>query len=277
MLFCPGGRPEVVAKLARFRADVSVVDLEDAVAPADKQAARRTAVAAIGSLRGAAPDLAVFLRVNGTATGWFADDVAVAVDSAATGIVLPKLSAPAQAVRLRDLLDRAGRSDVPIIGGIETGVGVLRCEDLAAGPVDAVYFGAEDLMADVGGRRTRSGGEVLYARSRVLLAAAVAGLPALDQVVTDFADLERFRSDAEVGRDLGYTGKMCIHPGQVELAHQVFTPSVAAVAHAEAVLAAYERAAEAGAGGVAVVDGAMIDGPHVAAARRVIDSAANVG
>jgi citrate lyase subunit beta/citryl-CoA lyase len=126
-----------------------------------------------------------------------------------------------------------------------------------------VYFGAEDYIADIGGRRTRAGAEVLYARSRVALAAHLAGLPALDQAVMDLADDEHFLADAAGGRDLGYQGKICIHPRQVALAHQVFTPTPAELSRAREIVAA-------GQSGVAVVDGQMVDEVHVRMARAVL-------
>ena len=104
---------------------------------------------------------------------------------------------------------------------------------------------------------------MLYARSQVCLAAHLAGIPAIDQVVTDLADTEGFLADAHAGRNLGYQGKMCIHPRQVTLAHQVFTPTEAELAHAHQVLAA-------GTAGVGVVDGQMIDDVHVRMARATL-------
>src|SRR5581483_9110114 len=114
-----------------------------------------------------------------------------------------------------------------------------------------------------GGRRSADGQEVLFARSQVLLAAALAGVAAVDQAVVAVRDLVAFRTDASAGRDLGYAGKVCLHPDQVVVAREVFTPSAAEVAHARAVLAA-------GAAGVAVVDGAMVDGVHVRMAQQVL-------
>ena len=134
---------------------------------------------------------------------------------------------------------------------------------LLAGGLHAAYFGAEDYIADLGGRRSPGGQEVLYARSQVSLAAHLAGIPAVDQAVTGLCRRWPFLADARDGADLGYQGKICIHPRQVELAHQVFTPTAEEVAHARAVLAA-------GDAGVAVVDGHMIDDVHVRMARTVL-------
>jgi citrate lyase subunit beta/citryl-CoA lyase len=133
---------------------------------------------------------------------------------------------------------------------------------LAARP-DATYFGAEDYAAELGGRRTADGTEVLYARSRVCLAARLAGVPALDQVVVAVHDTDGFRRDAEQARELGFPGKICLHPAQVAIAHEVFTPSEAELEHARKVLDAAEV-------GVGLVDGQMVDAVHVAMARDAL-------
>jgi citrate lyase subunit beta/citryl-CoA lyase len=132
--------------------------------------------------------------------------------------------------------------------------------------VAAAYFGSEDFLADLGGRRTAGGLEVLYARSEVVLAGRLAGVPVIDQAVVAVDDDAAFTADAEQGRALGYVGKICVHPRQVALAHAVFTPS-------EDDVAAARRVIDAAAGGVAVVDGQMIDAVHLRLARQVLDRA----
>jgi citrate lyase subunit beta/citryl-CoA lyase len=251
----------MVAKVPRWSPDAVAVDLEDAVAAADKESARESAVRAVADLAGPAADAGtvVLVRVNATATSWYADDVAAVAASAAHGVVLPKLESVDQ---LEDLHDRSG--GLPVIGGLETARGVARCgELLGSGGLVAVYFGAEDYIASVGGRRTPAGREVLYARSEVVLAAAVAGVGALDQTVVAARDTEAFRADAAAGRDLGYDGKICIHPSQVALAHEAFTPTDEEVAHAREVI-------EAGRSGVGVVDGEMVDDVHLRMAQAVL-------
>src|SRR5690606_8340814 len=121
----------------------------------------------------------------------------------------------------------SGAETPPLVLGLETARGIVAATRLAEidAPLLAVYFGAEDLITDVGGRRTAAGQEVLFARSRVLLAARAAGIRALDQALPDVRDDELFVSDAAAGRNLGYDGKLCIHPRQVELANAAFTPS----------------------------------------------------
>jgi len=268
MLFVPGSRADMIAKTPRFAPDVVVADLEDAVAAGDKASARRTAAAAIDALDPESPEnpSTVLVRVNPVGTPWFAADVAAAAGCAAAGIVVPKLATQPQLSQVRAALAAHSWPGALVIAGIETALGAADARTLLAsgtGELSAAYFGAEDYVADIGGRRSPGGEEVLYARSQVCLAASLAGLPAIDQVVTDIADDELFLADARRGQSLGYQGKMCIHPRQVGLAHQVFTPTPDEVAHAQAVLAA-------GAAGVGVVDGQMVDEVHVRMARAVL-------
>jgi citrate lyase subunit beta/citryl-CoA lyase len=270
LLFVPGGRADMIAKVGRSAPDGVVIDLEDAVPSAEKDAARRTAVQALESLD-VPPGTLVLVRVNASDSPWHADDVEAVAGTRADGVVQPKTGTSRDLEGLRSALDTAGRPDAVIVAGLETGLGVAdaRTTLATAGALGvlAVYFGAEDYVADLGGRRTPAGTEVLYARSQVVLAARLAGIPALDQVVVGVRDDDGFLADAEVGRSLGYSGKLCIHPRQVPLAHQVFTPSAAEVAHARAVV---EAVGEAGGVGAVLVDGEMVDDVHVRMARAVL-------
>jgi len=267
LLFVPGDRPDMIAKVARWNPDVTAVDLEDAVAPAEKELARAAAMTAVADLvAGPGRRRVVLVRVNPPDARWFEADVAAALASPTAGVVLPKLEDPRQLAELRWLLARHGRADVAIVAGLETARGVAAARELAAGGLAAVYFGAEDYIADVGGRRTRVGHEVLYARSEVVLAARLAGVPAIDQAVVAVHDERAFDEDARIGRELGYSGKICLHPRQVTQAHQIFTPSRAEVALARAVLAATRA-------GVGVVEGEMVDEAHSKMATAVLRQA----
>ncbi len=262
LLFMPGTRADMVAKIPRFGPDVAAVDLEDAVAPAQKDVARDTAVAAIDALDPDGPTT-ILVRVNPVGSPWFGADVAAVAHCAAAGLVVPKLSSQHDLYEVRQALVENGWADALILAGIETALGVADARPVLASGVAGAYFGAEDYIADIGGVRSPGGDEVLYARSQVCLAAYLSGLPAIDQAVVALGDDEHFLADARAGRALGYQGKICIHPRQVELAHQVFTPTAEEVAHAQAVLAA-------GDAGVGVVDGQMVDSVHVKMAQSVL-------
>jgi citrate lyase subunit beta/citryl-CoA lyase len=261
LLFVPGHRPDMIAKVGRWQPDAVAVDLEDAVPAADKLGARPVALRAIETLDAAGTMR--FLRVNPVGSPWFAGDAAAAGGSGVDGVILPKFETVDQLDALHDALAASGRSDVAVIVGLETAQGVADARTLLGAGVSAAYFGAEDFIADVGGARSVAGLEVLYARSQVALFARLAGVTVIDQAVVALGDDRRFVDDAELGRNLGYTGKICIHPAQVALAHRVFSPSPADVDHAQRVVAA-------AAGGVGTVDGEMVDDVHVRMARQIL-------
>ena len=271
LLFAPASRPDMCAKLPRSGPDGVVLDLEDAVAPAAKAEARGLARAAAVELRRLHPDLAIFARVNPPDTEWFADDVAEGLAAELTGVVVPKLESTDEVDRAQETLSQAGREHLRLLAGIETAAGVARAAEVLEHPrVDLAYFGAEDFITDMGGVRTDEGLEVLYARSQVALAARLAGVPVLDQVVTAFGDDERFLADAAVGRSIGYSGKLCIHPAQVPLANQCFSPSPEERERARALLATWDEAQARGEASVAF-EGQMVDEPLARRARALLD------
>lgn len=258
MLFVPASRPDMIAKVPRWSPDLTVVDLEDAVAADAKSLARVQGLHAAEAIRAATT---VLVRVNASDSQWFRDDLAAVAACAVGGVVIPKYEHRDQLRAVRDVLPATAFVAV----GIETARGVGASERLLAElGVDAAYFGAEDYSFDVGGRRTVGGAEVVYARSRVLLAARLASVAAIDQAVTDIADDEGFRADAAAGRNIGYDGKICVHPRQVALSHKVFAPTAEELVHANAVLEMAETTS------VGVVDGQMTDEVHVRRARDVL-------
>ena len=271
LLFAPASRPDMCAKLPRSNPDGVVLDLEDAVAASAKAEARSQARAAAAELHRLHPDLAVFVRVNPPGTEWFANDVADGLSEELTGVVVPKLESGAQVDAVLQALAKAGRDHLRLLAGIETAAGVAQVGDVLGHPgVRIAYFGAEDFITDMGGVRTDDGLEVLFARSQVALAARLAGVPVLDQVVTAFGDDERFLADAAVGRSIGYSGKLCIHPAQVPLANRSFSPSPEEKERARALLAVGDAARARGEASVAF-EGQMIDEPLARRARNLLD------
>ncbi len=270
VLFAPGNRADLIAKLPRSAPDAVVLDLEDAI-PATAQAkadARPVLRDAARELIASAPHLAVFVRVNAPHSPYFAGDLAVLTPELA-GVVVPKLESAADAALVGAALAERGLN-LPLMAGLETGAGVWNAREIMeAGNVGWAYFGAEDYTTDLGGARTPAGTEVLYARSHVALAARLAGVPALDIVVTRLNDEAAFREDAALGRALGYSGKLCIHPAQVALAHDHFGPTPAELGRARALLAAAHGAAQAGHGAFSF-EGQMVDEPMLAKARALL-------
>ena len=216
----------------------------------------------------------MYVRVNPVATEWFADDIADGVAPGIAGIIVPKLEAPEQLDTVVAALDRAGLGHLHVLAGMESALGVERARELLRPPVAVAYFGAEDYIVDMGGVRTEGSAEVLYARSRVALAARLAGMLAIDQVVTQLDAEELFLADAALGRAIGYRGKFCIHPAQVALAHRSFSSSPEELDRARRLLVAYDRAVAQGEAAIAF-EGQMVDEPLARHARAVVAAAAD--
>ncbi len=262
LLFVPGGKPKMINGAVAMAADAVVVDLEDAVAAGAKGEARLVAAQTTAALP-ESDRTRVLLRVNPVSSPWFEGDIGVVAASGLRGVVLPKFERLEQLELVRRRLEESGRANALVLVGIETARGVHDCYELLAGGVDGVYFGAEDYIADLGGRRSTAGTEALYARSQVRLAARLHDVPAIDQAVVAVHDEAKFRLDAGEGRDMGYCGKLCLHPLQVRLANEIFSPTEDEIAHARRVL-------EAAAGGAGSLDGEMVDEVHVRMAAAIL-------
>ncbi|RQH00125.1 HpcH/HpaI aldolase/citrate lyase family protein [Natrarchaeobius oligotrophus] len=270
VLFTPGDRPEMLRKAPRSGADVIVFDLEDAVSPERKDDARG-AVRSILADPAFDPSAEVCVRVNATPSEIEAD-LAELLDAddenGPDSLMLPKVDSSADVERLVANVD-CYDAQYPVLALIETARGVLAAPEIAAVPAtDALVFGAEDLSADVGATRTDEGTEVLYARERVVVAAAAHGCDAIDTLVTDFEDDRLLCEDAAFSVQLGYDGKLAIHPGQVGPINDAFTPDESQREWAESVLEAKREADVEGAGAFAV-DGEMIDRPLIERAERI--------
>lgn len=266
----------MMRKAPGLGADVVVFDLEDAVAPARKDEARR-AVREVLSAPDFDPDCEVCVRVN--PTGIAADDDLRGIqsaDAALDSVMLPKTETAEDARTLARLL-RERDVDVPVLALVETAAGVLNAADIArVDAVDALCFGAEDLSADIGATRTAEGTEVLYAREHVVLAASAAGVDAVDTVFTDIGATDELAAETAFAIELGYDGKMAIHPAQVDPINDAFTPSDERIEWAQRVVDATEEA-DAADRGVFEVEGEMIDAPLIAQAETVIERARSAG
>ncbi len=266
-LFAPAVRPDLVRKMPSTGADVIIIDLEDATPPNAKQDGRDQLRELVVELAGISA--AVFARINDETTPWYSDDLESLPDGL-DGVVVPKIETVDGLDRLLGDLAAAGHADLGVLGGVETALGVANARDLLAHPVvDAAYFGAEDFVADMGGVRRPDNMEVLYARSQTVLAGRLAEVPMLDQIVADFRDDDRCGRECEEARAMGYAGKICIHPAQVAIANNSFTPSAEEVDRARRMLEAYAEATEAGVASIAF-EGQMVDEPVAVQARRVL-------
>jgi len=279
VLFSPGDQPDLLRKAPGAGADVVVFDLEDAVAPTRKADAR-DAVRSVLADPEFDPGAEVCVRVNPVGVAAAADVAAVLGDDTAAAtvdsVMLPKAGDADDVRTLWRLLDERD-CPRPVLALVESAAGVLHAEGIAAAEAtDALVFGAEDLAADVGATRTDEGTEVLYAREKVVVAASAAGVDAVDTVFTDIEDVEGLRDATAFAAELGYDGKMAIHPGQVAPINDAFTPADDRIEWAREVLAAKERADQADRG-VFRVDGEMVDAPLVTQAERVLERARAAG
>jgi citrate lyase subunit beta/citryl-CoA lyase len=274
ILFSPGDQPELLRKAPDSGADVVVFDLEDAVAPAAKTSARDTVTTVLDELEA---DCELCVRINPLdCSGQMDLDTLSACWPAVDSIMLPKVSGPDATTRLRDELEQQG-VEKPILALLETARGVLNAEQIAKERgVDAILFGAEDLAADIGATRTDDGEEIGYARQRVVLAASAAGIDAIDTLVTDFERTDYLEGESERAVQFGFDGKMAIHPAQIPVINDAFTPSEEALDWARRVLDA-KAAADQADRGVFVVDGEMIDAPLIAQAEQLLERAKAAG
>lgn len=269
LLFAPAVRPDLLRKMPRTGADAIVIDLEDAIPHDAKDTGRVEMRSAVADLAGQLP---ILVRVNDDTTPWHDDDLDSLPTEELAGIVVPKIETIAGLDSLAARLNDRGL-DMPVIGGVETALGVADARLLLAHEVvSAAYFGGEDFIADLGGVRTASNDEVAYARAQVALAGRLADVTVIDQIVADFTDDDRCRRECLQARAMGYGGKLCIHPSQVAIANEAFLPSSEEIDRARRLLEAYDDAKAQGVASVAF-EGQMVDEPVARQARRVLAQA----
>lgn len=256
-LFVPGDRPDRFEKAWSSGADAVIIDLEDAVSPAAKPEALRSVAEWLS------PEHPVYVRTNGPLTEYYPGDLEAVLRPGLRGVMLPKAEDPEHLARLAERLPE----DAGIIPIVETAVGIWNALEIARAPrVERLAFGSIDLQLDTG--IEGEGEELLYARSRVVLASRVAVIQQpLDGVTTAIGDPERLRQDIERARRLGFGGKLCIHPRQVEAVNAGFRPSEQVVQWAERVVAAVDTSSS----GAIQLDGQMIDKPVVDRARAILE------
>ena len=264
-IFAPGLRPELYPKALACGADIVCVELEDGVAPHDKDEAREKAMALFAELQ-ADDGVERIVRINCLRSAVGLDDVQaiLATDTPPPALMLPKVVSPDEIVWLDDLLTERGH-DTRLHIIIEMNAGLEAVFDIAraSSRIDALFFGGVDMSADL---RCKNAWEpLLYARSRVVHAAASVGIDAIDVPYLDLDDLEGMKAQAQLAKELGFSGKGAVHPKQISALNEVFTPSPEEVAKAQKILAAFEEANT----GLVVVDGKLIEKPVVREMQRI--------
>jgi len=264
VLFMPGANTRALAKSRELPADGLIFDLEDAVAPDAKAAAREAVGAAVGE--GGYGRRELVLRVNPFDSEWGEADLAAAAAMPVDAVLLPKVESAARVAEAAARLpERVG-----IWCMIETPLGILNAREIAAAPrVAALVLGTSDLTADLHAQVTQDRAPLIAALGLALLAARAYGLAALDGVHLDLADEAGFAALCRQGRAMGFDGKTLIHPNQIAAANRAFAPSEEEVAVARKIIAAHREAMAAGKG-IAVVDGRLVENLHVAAAERTL-------
>lgn len=274
MLFMPGSNARALEKAKLLPADGLILDLEDAVAP-DAKAQARDQIAQAVAGRGYGPR-EVLVRINALDSPWWLDDLAMAAKAKPDGVLVPKISNVAQLATIADRLAALDADDnLRVWIMLETAAGVLHAEELAAQRADAkmrlegFVFGPNDISRETGIRMLPGRPTMLPMILHCVLAARAHGLAAMDGPYSDIANVDGFAAECAQARDLGFDGKTLIHPGQIEACNAAFTPPAAEVAHARAIIAAFDRPENRGRGAIQL-DGRMVERLHAEIAKKTI-------
>ena len=269
VLYMPGSRARALEKARTLPADALILELEDATPPEEKEAARGLVIEEMRAGFGARE---VMIRVNGLDTEWGPADVAAATAARPHAILVPKVESAAMVIAVAAM--SASAPQIAIWAMIETPRGVLNAPAIAAAHprLGGFVMGTNDLVKELRAEHVPGRAPVLPALGLTLLAARAEGLACLDGVCNAFRDQAALRAECEQGRAMGFDGKTLIHPDQIAVANEVFGPSEAALEEARAQFAAYEAVVAKG-GGVAVVNGRIVENLHVETARRLLAEA----
>jgi citrate lyase subunit beta / citryl-CoA lyase len=270
VLYMPGANTRALEKARTLPADALVFDLEDAVAPEAKEAARTNVVLAAESRAYGKREIAI--RCNGLGTPWGEADIEAIAKSGADAILVPKVESATQVTHVVSLLDTAGApTTMAVWAMMETPKGILRAEEIASSHPRLGLFvmGTNDLVKDMRARHTPMRLPMITALGIGMLAARAHGLAILDGVYNDIQDTAGFRAVCQQGLEMGFDGKTLIHPSQVEPCNEIFAPSAAELEMAGKIVAAF-KAAQAEGKGVVTVDGRMIENLHVEQAERAL-------
>ena len=282
LLYMPGDDRRKIEKATTLGVDSICMDMEDGVAASKKAEARAVIAQAMKELDFGSSERCI--RINSIGSGIEKRDLVAALATNPDAVVVPKIETSEQVkwvsehIESYELSSNLNIGAIRLLIGVETAKGILNLKGIAEADkrLEAIIFGAEDYAASVGATRTKEATEVLYARSAVVTACAANDLQAIDMVYIDFRDLEGLRVEAEQGAGFGFSGKQVIHPNQVSVAQEAFTPSDSAIEYARRIVESFESSQKEGKGAYAL-DGKMIDMPLLKNAQKVLERARAAG
>ena len=282
LLYMPGDDRRKIEKSTTLGVDSICMDMEDGTAVNKKAEARAVIAQAMKELDFG--DSERCIRINSIGSGFEKDDLASALEARPDSIVVPKIETPEQVkwvseqIESYELSNKLNIGSIRLLVGVETAKGILNLKEIAESDkrLEAIIFGGEDYAASVGAVRTKSATELLYARQTTIAACAANDLQAIDIVYIDFKDTDGLRAEAQEGAGFGFSGKQIIHPNQVQVTQEAFTPSDEAIVYAKRVVESFEFSQKEGKGAFAL-DGKMIDMPLLKNAQKVLDRAKAAG
>ncbi len=282
LLYMPGDDRRKIEKSTTLGVDCICMDMEDGVAISRKAEARAVIAQAMKDFDFG--DSERCIRINSIGSGLESFDLAAALATDPDTIVVPKIESAEQVkwasehIQTYETSSNRDIGSVRLLVGVETAKGILNLREIAAADqrLEAIIFGAEDYAASIGAKRTKEATEVLYARQAVVTACAANDLQALDMVFIDFRDADGLRLESEQGAGFGFSGKQIVHPNQVSVVQEAFTPSDEAIEYAKRIVESFESSQREGKGAYAL-DGKMIDMPLLKNAQKVLDRAKAAG
>ena len=282
LLFVPGNQPRMLERASGLKPDAFIPDMEDSVPIEEKANAREVTASYLAKLgAGGTP---VIPRVNSLDTGLLDDDLAAVVGEHIFGVSVGKIYTPEDIALISSKLETLERKagievgSVRLVPWIETAMAIVKLYEIcSASPrIVGVAFGAEDFTNDMGIERTESEAETFFARNSIAVAARAADVLALDTPYFGFRDPDGLRENAKTAKQYGFKGKFAIHPAQIDIINETFSPSAAEIEHARRVVAAFEEAASRGRGSTSL-DGKVVDVPVVKRAQAVLAGALTDG
>ena len=281
LLYMPGDNWKMINKSVTLGVDSICMDMEDGTAVNKKAEAREMIAKALKELDfGSSEKLA---RINSVGSGWEKDDIEAVLPYHPDGIVIPKVESYEQVEWAGKIIEDAELKNgwkvnsIRILIGVETAKGILNLKEIAVHPrLDAIIFGGEDFAASIGAVRTKDAVELLYARQAVIIACAANDIQPIDIVTIDYKDLEALKAEAEFGARIGFSGKQVIHPNQIPVVQEAFTPSDEEIAYARRIVETFEASQKEGKGAYSL-DGKMIDMPLLRNAEKVLARAKAAG